>query len=84
MLSEYVTYFTWLRRELINLQCVACIEDEHRIFATFAKASTPPDRSNTVISSLVVGEHFTHSYHFVFRDSKMEAIFLILTRRTNN
>ena len=64
----------------MNLQCVVPIEDEHHIFATFAKASTPPDKSNTVASSLVVTEHFIHSYHFRFSvDRNMDsAIFLIL------
>ena len=60
----------------MNLQDV---EHEHRIFATLAKASTPSDQSNTVVSSLVVGEHFIHSYHFRFQGWKMDgAVFLIL------
>ena len=71
----------------MDLQRVSSIEDEHRIFATFAKASTPPDRFNTVISSLVVGEHFIHSYHFRFREWAMDsAVFLIsitYSRRDN-
>src|SRR6266568_5073686 len=71
------------RHELINalkLRRVARIRDEHRIFATFAKASTPPDQSNTVVSSLVVGERFIHSYHVRYRlGCKTDgAIFLIL------
>ena len=70
----------WPGSELMNLQCVASIENEHCIFATFAKALTPPDKSNTIFSSFIVTEHFIHSYHFTFRvDRRMDhAIFLIL------
>ena len=78
----YVTYlhlYGWA--VLMNLQRVASIEDEHRIFATFAKASIYPEKSNTVMSSLVVVEHFIHSYHFRFQNCEWEmdsAIFIIL------
>jgi len=73
----------WLGCELMKLQRVA--EHEHHIFATFAKASTPPEKSNTLVSSLVVGEHFIHSYHFRYQHRQCDwggsfdsAIFLIL------
>lgn len=65
-------------RELIDLQRAASIEDEHHIFATFAKALTPPDRPNSFVSSLVVGEHFIHSYHLGFGWEMDSAIFLII------
>jgi len=65
-------------REFMNHQC---IEDEHHIFAAFAKALTPSDKYNTVVSSLAIGEHFIHSYHFVYQlegRTMGNAIFLIL------
>ena len=62
----------------MNLQSVASIEHEHCIFATLAQGSTPPDRSSTVVSSLIVGEHFIHSYHFRFGWTMDRALFLIL------
>ena len=68
-----------LSHELIDLQRVASIEDEHHILTTFAKASTPPDESNTIVSSLVIGEHFIHSYHIRLLEWNIDtAIFLIL------
>jgi len=71
----------WLGHELMNLQRVSRIKHEHRIFATFAKASTPSNQSNTVVSSLVFGEHFIHSCHFRYQLERRQtngAIFLIL------
>jgi len=62
-----------------QLQRVAAIDHEHGIFATFAKASTSPENFNTILSSLIVGEHFIHSYHFRLQEGKIDtAIFLIL------
>ena len=67
----------WLYYKLMNFQ--QAIQHEHHIFANFARASTPSDQFKTIVSSLVVGEHFIHSYHFRFQGWKVNsAIFLIL------
>jgi len=76
--------FIWLSCELMKLQHVA--EHEHHIFMIFEKASTPPEKSNTLVLSLAVGEHFIHSYHFRYQLGQCDwgsgifdsAIFLIL------
>ena len=85
MLSEYVRSMSasvWLGYKLVNLQRVATIEHEHRIFSTFVNASIFPEESDTVVSSLVIGEDVVHSYHFRYhRDEKHQtdiAVFLIL------
>ena len=36
------------------------------------------DESDTVVSSLVVGEHFIHSYHFRFKEQNVNRALLLI------
>src|SRR5258705_3173919 len=65
-----------------GLQRLALIKQMHSIILASAKATSPAN-TNAIISSLVLGDYFVHSYHFRIQDEDSSSFLILQTYPRN-